>query len=102
MPIIFKALWERVSQPPPFKVDEPFAVNFMNAVLDGSIGTRIQHSVALSEAVVVQICSLLSGKDAGVARPFHSSGLPAAYVVLSSLLHSQRVPVPGTNALQML
>eukprot|EP00965_Chrysotila_dentata_P089219 2946251-Pleurochrysis_carterae.AAC.1 len=45
MPTFSKALWERGSQPPPFKVDEPFAVvDFVNAVLDGSVGTRIQHS----------------------------------------------------------
>eukprot|EP00965_Chrysotila_dentata_P022522 745843-Pleurochrysis_carterae.AAC.1 len=58
------------SQPPPFKADEPTTVEFLNAVLASPAGTRIEHSVALSEAVVVQLSSLLIGKDPAVARLF--------------------------------
>eukprot|EP00965_Chrysotila_dentata_P076817 2536111-Pleurochrysis_carterae.AAC.1 len=94
----------QASQPSPFKADELIAVEFLNAVLASDVGTRIEHSIALTEAVVVRVCSLLSGKDPAVARLFSSVGLSAAYTVLSSLHHSQRVPAPapGSNAIKRL
>eukprot|EP00965_Chrysotila_dentata_P043003 1428010-Pleurochrysis_carterae.AAC.1 len=50
--------------------------------------------------MVVQICLLLLSKDPAVAQSFPFVDMLAAYTVLSSLYHSQRVPapVPGSNA----
>eukprot|EP00965_Chrysotila_dentata_P018032 598904-Pleurochrysis_carterae.AAC.1 len=100
--ITFKTIREGDSQPPSFKADEPTAVEFLNAVLASAVGTHIEHSIALTEAVVAQICSLLIGKDPAVAPLSSSVGLPAAYTVLSSLHHSQIVPAPapGSNAIK--
>eukprot|EP00965_Chrysotila_dentata_P096647 3193618-Pleurochrysis_carterae.AAC.1 len=55
------------------------------------------------EAVVVPICLFLLSKDPAVAQSFPSVGMLAAYTVLSSLYHSQRVPVPvpGSTALKL-
>eukprot|EP00965_Chrysotila_dentata_P008445 274990-Pleurochrysis_carterae.AAC.1 len=75
----------------PFKVDEQTAIEFLSAVLASRVGTITEHSVALTEAIVVQICSLLSSKDPAVATLFSSVGLTTAYTVLSSLHRSQRV-----------
>eukprot|EP00965_Chrysotila_dentata_P210243 6185786-Pleurochrysis_carterae.AAC.1 len=65
---------EKGSQPPPFTVDEPTALDFLGAVLASVVGTTIKHSVAVTEAVVVQICLLLS-KDPAVPQLFPSVGM---------------------------
>eukprot|EP00965_Chrysotila_dentata_P098958 3273099-Pleurochrysis_carterae.AAC.2 len=100
--IKFKTVRKGHSQLAPFKVDESTVVEFPSAVLASAVGTEVQHNVAVTEAVVVRIYSLLLGKDPAVARLFPFSGLVAAYTVLASLLHYQRVPapVPGSNAVQ--
>eukprot|EP00965_Chrysotila_dentata_P174132 5748464-Pleurochrysis_carterae.AAC.2 len=52
--IIFSTSWKGEVQPPPFKVDKPNAVGFLSAVLASAVGTKIQHSMAITDAVVVQ------------------------------------------------
>eukprot|EP00965_Chrysotila_dentata_P047869 1587786-Pleurochrysis_carterae.AAC.1 len=49
--ITYSTIWKGEGQSPPFKVDEPTAVEFISAVLASAVGTRIQHSIALTEAV---------------------------------------------------
>eukprot|EP00965_Chrysotila_dentata_P094505 3124119-Pleurochrysis_carterae.AAC.2 len=84
--------WKGEGQSPPLKVDEPTAVDFLSAVLASRVETEIQHSVALTKGVVVQMCSLLSSKDPAMTALFYSVCLTAAYTVFSSLDHFQRVP----------
>eukprot|EP00965_Chrysotila_dentata_P158525 5236231-Pleurochrysis_carterae.AAC.1 len=90
--------WKGEGQSPPFKVDEPTAVEFLSSVLASRVGTEIQHSVALTETVVVQSCSLLSSKNPTVAALVPSVGLTAAYTVRSSINHCQRVPALATKS----
>eukprot|EP00965_Chrysotila_dentata_P169992 5611194-Pleurochrysis_carterae.AAC.1 len=78
--------WERESQPPPFTVDEPTALDFLGAVLTSVVRTTIRHSVAVTEAVVVPICLFLLSKDPAVAQSFSSVRMLAAYTVLSLLI----------------
>eukprot|EP00965_Chrysotila_dentata_P258125 6213110-Pleurochrysis_carterae.AAC.1 len=94
--------WESESQPPPFTVDEPTALDFLGAVLASVVGTTIKRSVAVKNAVTVHIWLLLLSKDPAVAQFFPSVGMLAAYNILSSMYHSQIVPapVPGSNALK--
>eukprot|EP00965_Chrysotila_dentata_P261858 6214385-Pleurochrysis_carterae.AAC.2 len=42
--VSFEASWARGVEFPPFKVDNNSAVEFMRAVLDSAVGTRISHS----------------------------------------------------------
>eukprot|EP00965_Chrysotila_dentata_P094574 3126979-Pleurochrysis_carterae.AAC.1 len=86
-----------------FKVDEPTAVECLSAVLASRVGAKIQrHFIALTKAVVVQICSLLSSKDPAVGALFPSVGLTAAYTVLASVHYLQIVPAlaPKSNTMK--
>eukprot|EP00965_Chrysotila_dentata_P212148 6186861-Pleurochrysis_carterae.AAC.1 len=42
--INFTMSWNGEGQSPPFKVDEPTAVDFLSAVLASRVGTKIEHS----------------------------------------------------------
>eukprot|EP00965_Chrysotila_dentata_P170505 5628760-Pleurochrysis_carterae.AAC.1 len=91
--INFETIREGDIQPPPSKADEPTALEFISAVLASAVGTRTRHCTALIEA---------AREDPAVAQLFNFVGLPAAYSLLSSLHHSQRVtaPAPGSNAIK--
>eukprot|EP00965_Chrysotila_dentata_P043136 1432815-Pleurochrysis_carterae.AAC.6 len=64
--------WKGEGQSLPLKIDKSTAVEFLSAVLASRVGSEIQHSVALTEALEVQIRSLLSSKDPAVAALFPS------------------------------
>eukprot|EP00965_Chrysotila_dentata_P044581 1482065-Pleurochrysis_carterae.AAC.1 len=67
--------WARESQPPPFIVDKPIALDLLGAVLTSVVGTRIKHSIAVPEAVAVPICLFLLSKDPAVAQSSLSVGM---------------------------
>eukprot|EP00965_Chrysotila_dentata_P002724 88587-Pleurochrysis_carterae.AAC.1 len=104
MQLKFNENWEGGVENPPFKIDNASAVEFLRAILDGAVGTRISNSCSLSEAVAVQISQLfLSAKDAKRERVFAPlAGMPAVYILLASIYFRQRVPAPSTNALKRL
>eukprot|EP00965_Chrysotila_dentata_P064251 2128498-Pleurochrysis_carterae.AAC.1 len=104
MQLKFNENWEGDVENPPFKIDNASAVEFLHAILDSAVGTRIFHSFSLSEAVAVQVSQLLlSAKDAKRERAFAPhAGLPAVYILLASMYFRQRVPAPSTNALKRL
>eukprot|EP00965_Chrysotila_dentata_P220619 6191892-Pleurochrysis_carterae.AAC.1 len=56
MELKFDMIWARNVEIPAFKADNIIAVDFLCTVLDSIVGTRIQHSSAITEAVAtVQI-----------------------------------------------
>eukprot|EP00965_Chrysotila_dentata_P261440 6214255-Pleurochrysis_carterae.AAC.2 len=98
----FDLIWARTVEISPFKTDNIIAVNFARTVLESSLGARIQHFFAIfTEAAAVQNGQLfLNVRDADKVRVFvPHAGLPAAYILLTSLYHKQRVPVPSKGDL---
>eukprot|EP00965_Chrysotila_dentata_P229927 6197485-Pleurochrysis_carterae.AAC.4 len=93
--LLFDVCWKRGEELPPFTVDNEAAVEFLRAVVDSRVGTRISHSVALTEGVAVQLYKLLCGKDSAAVQSFSQRGILALHVVLASLHRSERVPNAG-------
>eukprot|EP00965_Chrysotila_dentata_P252578 6210761-Pleurochrysis_carterae.AAC.1 len=98
----FDAVWEHSVDIPPFSANNGTAVDFLKAVIDSDVGTRIIHTITLSEAVVVQIYKFLCGMDTPTASAFAKCGLPAPQIFLSSLHYSQRVATACDKALKRL
>eukprot|EP00965_Chrysotila_dentata_P235719 6200922-Pleurochrysis_carterae.AAC.4 len=105
----YDLLWEGKSLPPPCKAHEPTAaVEFNSAVLARAIRTPITHQplCGFSEVVVVQISSVLLGKDPAIAHLFPFIGLRPAATPYSHHYITLRVrvpsPIPGLNALKHL
>eukprot|EP00965_Chrysotila_dentata_P156274 5162671-Pleurochrysis_carterae.AAC.1 len=112
---------------PPFVVDSESAVDFLKAVLDSpvrrvsnttfrsreSCGTGIKHDFSVvseaqqsSEAVaLVQVYKLAlynQQVDSANSRASMRTNMPAIYIELASLHHSQRVPHPSDSTLKGL
>eukprot|EP00965_Chrysotila_dentata_P241947 6204595-Pleurochrysis_carterae.AAC.1 len=79
MDVKFDTFWERGVEFPPFKVDNNFVVEFLPAVLDSAVETRISRSFCLTEPVAAQLGQLfLSAKSARTKHAFAPhSGLQA-------------------------
>eukprot|EP00965_Chrysotila_dentata_P131460 4345706-Pleurochrysis_carterae.AAC.2 len=87
MELRFDMIWARTVEIPPFKVDNIIAVDFLCTILDRFIGTRIQHSFAITETVAVQVGQLfLKVRDADCTKCACSRRMPAGQPVTSCLL----------------
>eukprot|EP00965_Chrysotila_dentata_P194306 6176300-Pleurochrysis_carterae.AAC.1 len=106
MDVSFDASWKGGVKFTPFKVDNNSAVvEFLRAVLESDVGTRIKHFCCLTEPVAkCKLGSLfLSAKDARAKHAFAPHiGLQAVYAPLASIHFKQRVPAPSTYALKCL
>eukprot|EP00965_Chrysotila_dentata_P121705 4023576-Pleurochrysis_carterae.AAC.2 len=80
----FETIWEKESQPPPYKANRPTAVNFNNAVLASAIGTPISHSKVPATSLecfsaLRQHCHT-EGRGEGVSKK--KSSLPAQSILM--------------------
>eukprot|EP00965_Chrysotila_dentata_P195853 6177229-Pleurochrysis_carterae.AAC.1 len=64
--------------------------------------TPISHSIALTEAVALQVCKLVCGKSRYAVRSFSQTGIPALYTILASLHRTQRVPNASNKTLKRM
>eukprot|EP00965_Chrysotila_dentata_P255177 6212129-Pleurochrysis_carterae.AAC.2 len=65
----FSLSWNRDDEPPPFIIDNEDAVECFRALVDSDVGTPISHTVALTEAVVLQVYKLVCGKNCDAVPP---------------------------------
>eukprot|EP00965_Chrysotila_dentata_P263149 6214772-Pleurochrysis_carterae.AAC.7 len=94
MELKFDMIWARTVEVPPFKADNIIAVNFLYTVLDSLVGTRIQHSFAITEAVATR-----RGQSARV----RAACRPASRLQLACPLYQkQKFPVPSKGDLRRL
>eukprot|EP00965_Chrysotila_dentata_P084848 2800688-Pleurochrysis_carterae.AAC.11 len=89
---------------PPLVADNASAVEFTKTVLDSRVGTPIEHSFSIADAVAVQISQLLlNAKNAATRRALAPHfGLGAVYIVLASLYFKSRMPAPSKESLRRL
>eukprot|EP00965_Chrysotila_dentata_P167434 5529038-Pleurochrysis_carterae.AAC.1 len=98
----FDASWQRGHELPPFVVDKQLAVDFLQAVLDSPVGTCIQPTVTVSEAVVVQVHRLMTAQQQDNEQASVRIRRPAVYIARASLYYSQRVPQLSLQTLKRL